>query len=85
MPRKMTVTEVPMSAWRLVPPAPDACQICAARHAPEQPHNPESLYWATKRALAGEPRPTWRDALAHVDEPLRRSWIAALKGRGVVV
>lgn len=79
------VTHVPVSAWTLVPPAPGACQTCGADHDPREPHNPESLYWQTKRNIEGEPPPTWADALAHVEDPLRQAWVAALAERGVTV
>ena len=79
------VTHVPMSAWTLLPPAPDACQVCAAHHEPHEPHNPDSIYWRTARNIANEPMPTWGEALAHVEEPLRSTWVKLLGERGVDV
>jgi hypothetical protein len=79
------VTHVPVSAWKVIPPPPDACQVCAARHAPEEPHNPDSVYWQTVRNIAGEPMPTWADALEHVEDPLRQAWVDELAKRGVTV
>lgn len=79
------IKHVPMSAWTLMPPAEGACEVCAATHAPEEPHNPESLYWQTKRHMEGKPPATWADALAHVDEELRQAWIAELAKHGVTV
>lgn len=74
-----------MARWTLLPPAPDACQVCAGRHAPEEPHNPQSLYWATARSMQGLPSPTWEDALEHVDDGMHAHWRAALGERGVVI
>lgn len=69
----------------LLPPAPDCCQVCAVKHAPEEPHNPQSLYWATKRNMDGQPGPTWEDALAHVSDEVRERWVMLLAERGVEV
>lgn len=74
-----TIREIPVSAWKLLPPAPGACQTCGHQHEPEQPHNPQSLYWQTKRRIAGEPAPTWAEALEHVDQAQREQWIQILK------
>lgn len=79
------VTRMPASAWTLMPPAPHVCQVCAVDHEPAEPHDPESFYWRTKRHIAGEPAPTWADALAHVEPELRAAWVAALAERGVTV
>lgn len=69
----------------LLPPAPTACQTCARHHDPTQPHDAQSLYWATARAMAGEPSPTWEDALAHVSDEVHEAWSAELAKRGVTV
>lgn len=69
----------------LLPPHPDACQVCAVRHAPEEPHNPQSLYWATKCQMEGKPQPTWEEALAHCAPEVRERWVAALAEHGVTV
>ena len=79
------VTRIPASAWTLLRPAPGLCEVCATKHEPHEPHNPDSIYWQTARHVAGEPLPTWADALAHVKDPLRQAWVEALAERGVVV
>lgn len=71
--------------WALLPPPADACQVCADRHVPWAPHNPESLYWQTARRIAGEPMPTWEEALAHVSDELYAAWREELAKRGVDV
>lgn len=83
-----TVTKVDMTtgketsepmAWHIVPPPKDACQICAVKHPPDQPHNAQSLYYQMAfQGIVGRP-PTWADAIAHCDERLRKAWQAALR------
>ena len=34
--------------FMLLPPAKDVCQECAVKHAPEEPHNKDSLYYQVK-------------------------------------
>jgi hypothetical protein len=60
--RSKTVEPMTMT---LMPPAKDRCQTCAADHKPEEPHNPQSLYWGVARQMQKLPPPTWEDALAH--------------------
>lgn len=69
----------------LLPPRPDACQVCAAKHGPSEPHNPDSLYWQTSRQMEGGPRPTWTEALAHCPDDVFDAWQTALAERGVIV
>lgn len=82
---EVPVTHVPASAWTLLPPAPDACQVCARRHDANEPHDAQSLYWATKRAMEGKPAPTWAEALEHVEPDVRAAWVTALGEHGVTV
>lgn len=63
----------------LLPPADDKCAVCAGDHEPTSPHNPQSLYWQTKRSLEGLPPATWEDALEHVEPGLRERWEEQLK------
>jgi hypothetical protein len=81
----INVTHIPVSAWTLLPPAADACQECGAHHEPDDPHNPQSLYWQTKRNIAGEPMPTWEEALEHCPPEVYAAWYSALRERGVDV
>lgn len=74
-----------MSTMMLLPPHPDACQVCARKHQPDQPHDAQSLYWHTARRLQGLPPPTWADALEHVAPEVREAWVAGLAKHGVVV
>lgn len=67
----------------LLPPAPDKCQECAAKHEPEQPHNPDSLYYKMWFRKQHDRWPTWEDALAHCAEDVRKKWVEALKSHGI--
>lgn len=72
-------------AWTLLPPPPDACQVCARKHAPTEPHDAHSIFWQTARRIEGLPAATWDDALAHVSDAMHRAWRAELLKRGIVV
>jgi len=74
--------EIPASSMSILPPRPDVCQVCAAEHAPGEPHTPNSLYWQTRRNMEGLPLATWEDALVDCTEPVRESWITALELKG---
>jgi hypothetical protein len=63
----------------LLPPAADACQECAVKHGPDEPHDPQSLFWQTKRNLEGLPPATWEDALAHCPPEVKEAWKRVLK------
>ncbi len=69
----------------LLPPHPDACQVCARKHPADDPHDAQSLYWATKRHMEGLPPPTWADALEHVTPEVRAAWVVELAKHGVIV
>jgi hypothetical protein len=76
------VTKVNSGTMTLLPPAPDACQTCAVKHPADQPHNPDSLYWATARNMEGKDPPSWELALAHCAREVQDRWIIALGERG---
>lgn len=66
----------------LLPPAPDVCQECAVKHAPEEPHDATSLYYQYSFKAEHGRYPTWKDALAHCSEELKAAWTKELKRRG---
>lgn len=71
-------THRPM-AWNVLPPPKGKCQICAVEHDPKQPHNAQSLYYQmTFNGIVGR-SPTWADAVAHCDEPVRKTWELELR------
>lgn len=85
------VTEIPFSAFQLLPPAEGVCPACAKDHDPEDPHDRQSLhyqYWfRLNEAKAGreERWPTWDDAMAHCAPEVQDLWREALRERGVVL
>lgn len=69
----------------LLPPHPDLCQVCGVDHDPRNPHNKDSMYYQMKWQLdheKGHPAPTWHDAMAHCEDPVKEAWIKALNENG---
>lgn len=71
--------------WSMLPPAPDKCQECAVEHTEKEPHYAHSLYYRTSFYLKNKRYPTWKDALAHCTEDVRKMWITELALKGVKV
>ena len=69
----------------LIPCAPDVCQECAVKHDPDMPHNQQSLHYQYKFYKQNGRWPTWGDAMAHCTPGMRKSWIWALKERGIEI
>lgn len=69
----------------LLPPAPGKCQECATAHAPEQPHNAQSLFYQTKFQMEHGRGANWKDAMEHCDSLMKKFWKAELKKMGVNV
>ena len=69
-------------SWGILPPASDKCPVCATEHGPAEPHNAQSLYY--QMAFRGKQGrfPTWADAIAHCEEPLRIAWREELTAIG---
>lgn len=72
-----------MGAWQLLDPGEGCCPVCGDEHPPEYPHNPGHIYWQMLRAVHHEPSPTWNEAMAHVSEEMRESWVGFLDGAGI--
>jgi len=69
----------------LMPCAPNVCQECAVDHAPEMPHNQQSLYYQYKFYQQHGRWPTWEDALAHCAPEMQDAWKEALRKREVMI
>lgn len=69
----------------LLLPHPSKCQTCAADHAPNIPHNAQSLYYQTKFNMDHGRGATWIDAMAHCSEDVRDRWTKELAQRGIDV
>jgi hypothetical protein len=75
-------THKPMS-WKMLPPAVGSCQICGRTHAATEPHDAQSLYYQMAfQGVVGR-APTWADAVAHCEEPVRKAWELELLRRDV--
>lgn len=83
--KNMTVTEIPMSAWTLLPPAKDRCQECAVKHEPDQPHDATSMFYGTKRRIEGHKTANWKDAMEHCTPQVREHWTSELTKMGIDV
>ena len=82
---KVIAREFGIKDMKLLPPHPDCCQECAARHEWWMPHNQESLFYQYKFFQEHDRWPTWTDALAHCPDDVKEAWIEALRQRGIEV
>lgn len=72
-----------LKRWRLMPPRPELCPVCATSHPAEGPHDRESLYYQMAFQQQHGRWPTWEDALAHCDPERQALWreeLAAVLG-----
>lgn len=67
---------------QLLPPQPGVCPVCAGNHAPDSPHNCQSLYYQYRFFGLRGRWPTWADAVAHCIPKLRSDWERELRARG---
>lgn len=58
----------------LLPPAPGKCPECATAHAPDQPHNQQSLYYQMAFRSQHGRGATWTDAMAHCTPEVQAQW-----------
>ena len=82
---KAKAKEVPFENVMILPPKHGVCQIYAADHKPEQPHNRNSLYYQMKFHQRHRRFPTWADAMAHCEEHVKKIWTDSLAEHGVLV
>lgn len=66
-------------------PPKGTCPLCAVKHDPEQPHNRDSLTYQYKFYDLNGRWPTWKDAMAHCPDDIKKLWIKALEENGVKV
>ncbi len=69
----------------LLPAAAGTCPQCATTHAPEMPHNQQSLYWQYHFYGTNGRWPTWTDAMAHCTDEVKQHWIRELAKHGIIV
>ena len=58
----------------ILPPKPNVCPECAVKHGPNEPHDLHSLYYQMYFRLKYGRQPTWKDAMNHCDEQVRKMW-----------
>lgn len=63
---------------------PGTCPECAVVHAPDQPHNRDSLTYQYKYYDQHGRWPTWEDAMAHCAPDIQAIWREELKARGIL-
>lgn len=59
------------------------CEICAVKHDEEQPHNQQSLTYQYKFYDKNGRWPTWKDAMSHCPDEIKKVWMAALTEKGI--
>lgn len=74
-----------MEEIKVVPPSPGACPICATTHAPEEPHDRDSLYYQNWFRRKHKRFPTWEDAMNHCTEDVKRKFAKKLERRGIII
>ena len=74
-----------MTDWYVVPCGTEdgRCQECAVFHTPDQPHNPQSIYYQYVFLSKHGRFPTWMDAMEHCSTETKALWQAALKEKGI--
>ncbi len=68
--------------WHLMPPKPGLCAVCAHDHAPDEPHNAQSMYYCVLFNGQHGRAPTWADACAHCDPAAIVVWRRELMALG---
>ena len=61
------------------------CPECAVKHDPKQPHNRDSLTYQYKFYDQHGRWPTWKDAMEHCTEDVKKFWLQALREKGVEI
>ena len=76
--------ETKTAPFNILPPAPDACQICGRRpnHDPAQPHDAQSLYYQYAFFAEHGRWPTWKDAVVHCADDVKALWEQHLRAAG---
>lgn len=72
-----------METIKVLPPLPGACRLCAARHAADQPHERDSLYYQVRFYQKFRRFPTWEDAMNHCSEDVKAAFRRQLTARGI--
>lgn len=92
IPTKVTIVDlhtgkktIEDSGLKLLPvSSPTACPECGRdpAHAPEEPHDAQSLHYQYSFYADHGRWPTWKDALAHCPPAMRQAWEDELRRLG---
>jgi hypothetical protein len=74
-----------MKPWKTLGVPPGTCTECAVKHEPGQPHNQQSLVYQYSFYDKNGRWPTWKDAMAHCSDEVKKRWICGLKDHGVII
>jgi len=74
-----------MPKLHLLPPKPGSCLECATIHAPEMPHNQQSLFYQYNFYSEHTRFPTWKDAMSHCTPDMKATWIKELASYGIII
>lgn len=85
MNEKNAAREIGIEEMQLLPPAPGKCPICAAKHAPELPHNKDSLYYQMRFRQQHGRFPDWKDAAAHCTDEVKKLFAEEYAKRGIYI
>lgn len=68
----------------MLPAKSGTCPQCSTAHEPWEPHNLCLFYQYSFRGIHGR-WPTWKDAMAHCSDDVKRTTIEVLREHGVEV
>lgn len=74
-----------LGCFDLLPAKKGTCPECATKHAPELPHNQQSLFYQYKFYNEHGRWPTWNDAMAHCADTVKELWTQTLKECGIEI
>jgi len=74
-----------LEPFLLMPAKNGTCHECATAHAPEQPHNQQSLFYQYKFYADNGRWPTWKDAMEHCSQDIKKFWTKELSQRGIKI
>lgn len=77
------MTAQALAPFQLLPAKPGTCPQCAVDHAPEMPHNQQSMFWLYWFYNENGRWPTWKDAMSHCSDAMKAHWTRELHKAGV--
>lgn len=81
----MSVKVIDIKDMKILPAKEGTCPICAVSHEAELPHNKDSLFYQMLFYQQNGRYPTWKDAMEHCTEEMKKAWTDALAEKGIKV